>query len=217
MVTPISNNPRALLPSLRALPSLSCPPALLPITLLHSTIPSLVSTSLPLFFRTWLRIDPIHTPSAYSVSAFLISLCELFVKLPLETVLRRGHVSVLSNPPLVQSNKRATPLLPLHTTGLNTHKFKTIIPTGPYRGVIGSMLYIVYEEGTVTSKEPSESSRSSSRASMRGRQPELKHTSSQKRGQGLRGLWRGWRVGFWGIVGMYTAAGLGGSGSGGEF
>jgi fusion and transport protein UGO1 len=31
-------------------------------------------------------------------------------------------------------------------------------------------------------------------------------------------LWRGWRVGMWGLVGMWTAKSLGGNGSsGGEF
>ena len=37
-----------------------------------------------------------------------------------------------------------------------------------------------------------------------------------RKGQGIRGLWRGWRVGFWGLVGVWGAAALGGAG-GGEF
>ncbi|KAF2673797.1 hypothetical protein BT63DRAFT_437410 [Microthyrium microscopicum] len=226
ILTPTSSTPRALLPSLRALPSLSCPPTILSITVLHSTIPTLLSTSLPLFIRNWLRIDPIHTPSTYSVTAFLISLCELFVKLPLETVLRRGHIAVLNAPPPSLSNSKRPSLLPIHTTGLHTQKFKPIVATGPYRGVLGSILYIIYEEGHVNPTSPSiptTPSRASSSLSNRSRHAEARHAEARrqparKRGQGLPGLWRGWRVGFWGIVGMYAAAGLGGGGqSGGEF
>lgn len=36
-----------------------------------------------------------------------------------------------------------------------------------------------------------------------------------RKGQGVHGLWRGWRVGFWGLVGVWGAAALGGGG--GEF
>lgn len=80
------------------------------------------------------------------------------------------------------------------------------------------MLYIVYEEGFLTPAVSSTPSRASSSLSMRGRQMDPKRQPPQKRGQGFKGLWRGWRVGFWGIVGVYTAAGLGGSAqSGGEF
>ena len=40
----------------------------------------------------------------------------------------------------------------------------------------------------------------------------------RKKGQGLEGLFRGWRVGMWGLVGVWGAATLGGvGGKGGEF
>ena len=220
ILTPASQGPRALLPSLRSLPSLTCPPILLPITLLHSTLPSLLRTSMPLFLRSSLRIDPLHTPGTYSVSSFLLALGELFVKLPLETVLRRCHVSVLSNNDTAssQSQRHRQTILPLHGASLSSpQRFKTIVPVGPYKGIIGTMLYIVHEEGYRSeagtpprSLAPS-SSRSSSSQSMR-RQPQ---EPRKRRGQGAKGLWRGWRVGFWGLVGMWTAAGIGGGGQGG--
>lgn len=40
----------------------------------------------------------------------------------------------------------------------------------------------------------------------------------RKKGQGVGGLFRGWRVGMWGLVGVWGAATLGGVGAkGGEF
>lgn len=39
----------------------------------------------------------------------------------------------------------------------------------------------------------------------------------EQKGQGLPGLWRGWRVGMWGLVGMWTSRALNGGASGGEF
>jgi fusion and transport protein UGO1 len=173
---------------------------------------------MPLFFRQWLRIDPIHTPGAYSVTSFLTSLSELFVKLPLETVLRRGHVAVLSGAINVQPSRRPGHILPLHTgvPGLNSQRFKPIVPTGPYRGVVGSILYIIYEEGRAPQTVPSTPVRASSSLSNR-RPDDSRRKVGEKRGQGLKGLWRGWRVGFWGIVGSYAVAGLGPGPSAAEF
>jgi mitochondrial fusion and transport protein UGO1 len=219
VLTPTSHGPRALLPSLRALPSLTCPTVLLPITLLHSTLPAFIRTSMPVFLRSSLSIDPIHTPGTYSLSAFLISLGELFVRLPLETVLRRGHATVLSDSATTQSQRQRPTMLPLHgASSASNQRFKAIVPVGPYKGILGTMLYIVHEEGYRTPPGPSKpaalqpaSSRSSSSQSNR-RQPQ---EPRKKRGQGVSGLWRGWRVGLFGLLGMWTAAGIGASG--GEF
>jgi len=42
--------------------------------------------------------------------------------------------------------------------------------------------------------------------------------SQRRKGQGVEGLFRGWRVGMWGLVGVWGAATLGGvGGKGGEF
>lgn len=39
----------------------------------------------------------------------------------------------------------------------------------------------------------------------------------RKQGQGMQGLWRGWRVGMWGLVGMWGANAFGGGNGVSEF
>jgi fusion and transport protein UGO1 len=151
---------------------------------------------MPLFVRNWFRIDPIDTPTAYSVTSFLIALGDLFVKLPLETVLRRGHVAYLRG-----SDGLLSPTLPLHTAGLGQNKFRTIIPVGPYKGIVGTFMSIVNEEGF------------RDQVTTAGKQVARR----RRKGQGMKGLWRGWRVGFWALVGMWwTQAAMTGNYSGGE-
>lgn len=43
--------------------------------------------------------------------------------------------------------------------------------------------------------------------------------AKESKGQGMAGLWRGWRVGMWGLVGMWSARALNGGahGNAGEF
>ena len=116
---------------------------------------------------------------------------ELFVKLPLETVLRRGQLAVLASEP--------------YHTG---RELNTVVDIGPYSGPIGTMWQIVREEGT---RKENEVVGGDSAAARRVRKQLAK-------GQGVEGLWRGWRVGMWGLVGMWGAAAMGGiGGAGGEF
>ena len=87
---------------------------------------------------------------------------------------------------------------------------------GPYRGLVGTIYHIVFEEGE-----------RGGRADVvrgTGGAPALKvgavgqGQQRRRKGQGLEGLWRGWRVGMWGLVGMWGATTLGGlGGKGGEF
>ncbi|KAF9691186.1 hypothetical protein EKO04_010866 [Ascochyta lentis] len=97
IVTPIASAPRSIYPCLSLLPSISISSNLLPATLLHACVPTLISSSTPLLLRSTLSIDPIITPTTYSFSTFLSSTAELFLRLPLETVLRRGQVAVLQD------------------------------------------------------------------------------------------------------------------------
>lgn len=83
-------------------------------------------------------------------------------------------------------------------------KFRTILPVGPYKGIVGTIWFIVREEGTSVRPE---------QALIPGRKVEVRRPAPRK-GQGVRGLWRGWRVGFWGLVGMWGAGALGGGGEG---
>lgn len=111
----------------------------------------------------------------------------------METVLRRGQID------LVKSNSRENGL-------------ESVVEVGSYRGLIGTMYSIIWEEGE------------------RGRKPDIVKVSGgapaqkvgnegrRKKGQGLEGLYRGWRVGMWGLLGVWSAATLGGvGGKGGEF
>lgn len=99
--------------------------------------------------------------------------------------------------------------------GNASHNIKTVIEVGPYKGLFGTMRSIVYEEGI--SDVQGESARTTGEA----RTSKFGKTSPQRRkqqGQGFEGLWRGWRVGMWGLLGVWGAATLGGvGGNGSEF
>ncbi len=77
------------------------------------------------------------------------------------------------------------------------------------------MLHIVYEEG--------ERGGHTDMVKGTGGAPALRvdnvgKDAQRRKGQGVEGLFRGWRVGMWGLVGVWGAATLGGvGGKGGEF
>lgn len=85
---------------------------------------------------------------------------------------------------------------------------ETIVDVGPYRGIVGTMWSITREEGRPQDSLVELSVGPAARRSKR---------LGEKKGQGVQGLWRGWRVGFWGLVGMWTAAAMSGNSGGGEF
>ena len=212
ILTPVTRGPRALIPSLRALPGFTCPQKLAPITLLHSTLPSLVTSSTRLFLKAWLKIDPVLTPASYSVSSFFIAITDLFIRLPLETVLRRGHIAVLASSMTQESSKTAASILPLHSS-TSSQRFRTIVPVGPYKGIVGSIYHIIYEEGQ---RIPAPLPHPLSTPSSRGGKAADSRLMKPRRGQGPSGLWRGYKVGLAGVFGAWTALGIGGQ-SGGEF
>ena len=79
---------------------------------------------------------------------------------------------------------------------------------GQYRGVLGTMWFIAREEGI--SVQTANAAKAASAKVMGFSRP-----PRTRKGQGVHGLWRGWRVGVWGLVGIWGAAALGGGG--GEF
>lgn len=171
IITPASLPPRGLLQNLRRLPSLLAPSSLwLPTALAH-TIPQLFSASTPLLLRRQLRITPETSPALWSLAAFSTCLTDLFLRLPLETLVRRAQLQHLTQ---TQAG------LPV------------IVEPAPYQGVLGTLWAIVYAEGATRVKDP--------RTGM----------VRVRRGQGVKGLVRGWRVGFWGLVGVWGAGALGG-------
>ncbi|KAK8001593.1 mitochondrial carrier domain-containing protein [Apiospora marii] len=130
-----------------------------------------------------------------SPAIFCTSCVSLFVKLPLETVLRRGQAAVLRN----QEHVRA-----LEESG----KMETIVEPGPYYGVLGTMYSITTEEGThavpVVTKN------------VKGKKVKQPNPAEvvYKKGQGMEGLWRGYKVSWWGLLGLWTASVVGGGGEG---
>ncbi|KAI0465926.1 mitochondrial carrier domain-containing protein [Xylaria cf. heliscus] len=197
IVTSTSRAPRRTVASLRSLPSWVCHPTLITPTIFHSLVHPFLTLSMPLALRSQFLIDRDLSPMTFSLVKFCTSCASLFVKLPLETVLRRGQVAVLAEPLYLDA---------LDKTG----KMETIVQPGPYNGVMGTMYTIVSEEGsrevTIPPKNPPRGRKARAKAS--------EVTYTYKKGQGLDGLWRGWKVSWWGLVGLWTASIAGGGGEG---
>jgi len=211
IVTSTAHGTRRTLSLLRNLPSYLCPSGLFVPTILHSLIHPLLTLSTPLVLRSQFMIDREAAPVTFSLARFCSSTVALFIKLPLETVLRRGQVAVLSSPQYLHA-------LESQQTGKNAGRrvggdqLETVVPVGPYNGVLGTMYSIVNEEGSHLISAAGASRNSRTVAGKKG-----KATVSEivyRRGQGLDGLWRGWKVSWWGLVGLWSAGVLGGGGDG---
>ncbi|KAF7558036.1 hypothetical protein G7046_g5904 [Stylonectria norvegica] len=198
IVTPSAKGPRRTLATLRALPSYICSSILLVPTVLNSLVHPILTLSTPLVLRTRFMIDSQISPMTFSVAKFFASSAAILVKLPIETVLRRGQVSVLSSQNYVRA--LAGP----------DQKFDTIVPAGRYDGAFGTMYHIVKEEGQ--RELPSKLT-----VAKRGKAKGKAVPPTYKKGQGLDGLWRGWKVNWWGLVGLWTASVVGHHGGEGEF
>ena len=194
LITPTNRQPRRTIATLRSFPSYACAPSLIIPTVLHSLAHPLLTLSTPLLLRSQFMIDGEASPTTFSVAKFCSLSVALFVKLPLETVLRRGQVMVLSRPEYVKAVEK---------TGV----MQTIVHPANYDGVWGTMHTIVTEEG--------------SRPNVAMLKPKGKKRgvveSVYRRGQGLEGLWRGWKVSWWGLVGVWTLSLAGGNHGQGEF
>jgi fusion and transport protein UGO1 len=116
---------------------------------------------------------------------------ELGLRFPLETTLRRAQIATFTSPVLAAGGK--------------PKQIETVVPTPKtYRGILGTIWSIVYEEGT--------SSRPDEVAKILGKAQDERR--ARRKGQGVEGLYRGWRVGMWGLVGVWGAGFLGGFSSG---
>ncbi|KAI4157447.1 MAG: hypothetical protein LQ342_008276 [Letrouitia transgressa] len=196
MLTPSTHPPRSVMSNLKSLLSWTIPISIAPATFLHSTLPTLMSASLPLVLRSKMGIDPLLTPNLYAVAAFIGQGFELAVKLPIEMVLRRGQITVVKSI-------------------IKDRETETVIEIGPYKGLVGTIFSIVYEEGERNQATPL---RRDAKSTIADQPNKLGQESPKRKGQGLEGLWRGWRVGMWGLIGVWGAQTLGGVGSkGGEF
>lgn len=92
---------------------------------------------------------------------------------------------------------------------------QVVVEVGAYKGLVGTILHIVNEEGERGGRKELTRGTAGATALRAGK---MGTASQRKKGQGPEGLWRGWRVGMWGLIGVWGAATLGGAGSkGGEF
>jgi fusion and transport protein UGO1 len=144
------------------------------------------------------------SPVTFSVTKFCASTIALFIKLPLETVLRRGQAAVLNSAEYVRALEVTRPTT-LREKRVDGGALETIVPLGKFDGVLGTMRTIVYEEGTRVTVPSTKSTRTG--------KPRVAEAVF-RRGQGVDGLWRGWKVSWWGLVGLWTAGVVGGGGDG---
>ncbi|TFB04550.1 Mitochondrial fusion and transport protein ugo1 [Trichoderma ghanense] len=188
---------RRTIASLRALPSYYCPPKIVVPTILHSLVNPIFTLSTPLALKTKFMITSEIAPMTFSAAKFFASSVGVLIKLPLETVLRRGQLSVLSEPEYLEALNDGEPAL------------ETIVPIGKYYGTFGTMYHIVAEEGAreIPPKPV---------LSKRGKVKTKNLQPTHKKGQGVEGLWRGWRISWWGLVGVWMAN-MVGHGGDGEF
>ncbi|KAF4120565.1 mitochondrial fusion and transport protein UGO1 [Geosmithia morbida] len=210
IATPTTRGQRRTLANLRSLPSYTCPSELIVPTILNSLVHPVLTLSTPLVLRTRFMIDSQISPLTFSVAKFCASSAAIFVKLPLETVLRRGHMAVLYGKEYIQA------------LGGKEQKMDTIVPIGRYNGVIGTMLHIASEEGereilpTTDASKPTSTPARRGRAAAKTKAASPIATPTYKKGQGVEGLWRGWKVSWWGLIGL-GVAGIFGNGGEGEF
>ncbi|KAJ5223774.1 Mitochondrial fusion protein (Ugo1) [Penicillium chermesinum] len=161
----------------------------------------------PLFLRNYLSIDPLLNPSLWNLFSFLSSGLELAVRFPLETVLRRAQVASYTSLSLRQKSSGGS----ISSASIDASDVETIVPTPrTYRGIIGTMWHIVHEEGVSGTSDTERAHQ------ILGRAPPERRQAKRRQGQGVQGLYRGWRMGMWGIAGIWGASLLGGISGGAE-
>ncbi|KAH6850623.1 mitochondrial carrier domain-containing protein [Chaetomium sp. MPI-CAGE-AT-0009] len=205
VITSTASRARRTLSTLRSLPSYLCPAPLIVPTVLHSLIHPLLTLSTPLMLRTHFMIDRELAPTTFSIAKFCSSTVALLLKLPLETVLRRGQAAVLRSEPYLHALE-GPPAKGKHA------ELETVVPLGGFRGVIGTMYSIVYEEGSHAVPPPPSPGKGAKKG--KAAPPATVAETVYRRGQGPDGLWRGWKVSWWGLVGLWAAGVLGGGGDG---
>lgn len=181
-MTPSTRRSRGIWSALKCFPSYLCPSTLVLPTVLHSLVHPILTVSAPVVLHSNLKLDWDLSPFSFSLTNFCSATVALFIRLPLETVLRRAQVSVLSTKQYISAFDPKETSLP------------TVVPVGPYSGVMGTMYRIIAEEGS---------------------RPVPTQTTSRKgktvtetvylQGQGFGGLTRGWKTSFVGLVGLWSA------------
>lgn len=80
-----------------------------------------------------------------------------------------------------------------------------------YRGIFATAWSIVHEEGYSIPKASNDPVTAA--AAALGKDVEVGKGKKKRKGQGVEGLYRGWRVGMWGLVGVWGAGWMGGIGA----
>lgn len=182
LVTPSARRSRGIWSALKNFPSYLCPSTLVLPTVLHSLVHPILTVSAPIVLQSKFKLDWDLTPVAFSVTKFCSATAALFIRLPLETVLRRAQVSVLSARQYVSAFDAKEASLP------------TVVPVGPYNGVLGTMYRVVAEEGS--RPVPTQAT---------SRKGKTVTETVYLQGQGFGGLTRGWKISFVGLVGLWSA------------
>ncbi|WEW56077.1 hypothetical protein PRK78_001512 [Emydomyces testavorans] len=214
ILSPLGHGPNSLFRAIRQLPTPNylIPSHLLPITVLSSTLPTLLENSTPLFLKSYLSLDPVINPSSWSLFTLISSGLELGIRIPLETVLRRAQIATFTSPVFRQQSltRASASTSTASTQQHDSSPVKTVVPTPQtYRGIVGTTWSIVYEEGTDRGRDADAIEQAL------GRPPETEKVEPsgriqrRRRGQGVQGLYRSWRLEMWGIVGIWGSGFLG--------
>lgn len=154
----------------------------------------------------------------YAIATFGSQVFELGLRLPIETVLRRGQIAVVTSAPSTHPSSFSRSSTSSFTTDATYTNVQTSVEVGPYKGLFGTIYHIVFEEGSRGEPEPPLVKGKGGAPAVRAAATAKAKGGKRKKGQGVGGLFRGWRVGMWGLVGVWGAATLGGVGAkGGEF
>lgn len=132
IVTHIAGSERSLRNSIKNLKFLTCPVSLILPTVMYSVANSIFKKLTPFVLFVKFGIDSYSYPTLYGTVNLVSSIIELFVKLPLETLLRRAQMSYL----LKNSDSSSNPLK-IHPSESLVVKF------GGYSGVHRT-LYDIY-------------------------------------------------------------------------
>ncbi|KNG88710.1 hypothetical protein ANOM_002741 [Aspergillus nomiae NRRL 13137] len=191
ILTPVTHGPRSLIRAIRQIPTPNCtvPPHLVPITILHSSLPSFIMTTTPLFLKSYLSLDPVLNPSMWNLFTFMGSGLELAVRFPLETVLRRAQIATFTSPSLRQQPTSRLPSAKPSEAVSAAPEIETIVRHPVHIGVLSERCGALFDKPLALRK---------------------------RQGQGIHGLYRGWRIGMWGIAGIWGASFLGSPGAVGE-
>lgn len=129
-----SNLKRSLRENIKQLTSYFCPVQLFFPTVLNSFITNLGKNLLPIIFMNNFKVD--SSSAYYEMLKILTELVELFLKLPIETILRRAQTSYLIN---VKQNIASG-----DSNGLEITKDDLIVEFSGYTGVFDTIFSAIY-------------------------------------------------------------------------